>query len=382
MNNDYECPKCHNKFPSQNKVMHDIRCTEENPMALDKSRQNLLNNSNQNSHNEKEEMKNSQEKLCNDVHQKQNPQSNPPIPPPQKKLSESGEFPEVFVCEICGETFALSEKKDHMYCHNLEKEEKDKINNFQPSERDIEQQRQIESQIKRENEMRRQMQNQQYQNVNQQQYQRMNLPNYQNQNNMPYLNAMRMPQYSNNIQFYNNNNNNQNNQQSNIQMRTIIRDQNGQTIIREYAPGGNTNMNNTNNMNYMMMNPFRMMYGNSVNNTNRINLPFSNFNDSNISAMLEQVMQMMRNRGEHPTDQAILNELPETQIDDVTKLDPEKKNCVICLGDFKNGDKATVLPCIHLFHSYCIQNWLKTKNCCPICKYRLTGENLNSQPQM
>ena len=81
---------------------------------------------------------------------------------------------------------------------------------------------------------------------------------------------------------------------------------------------------------------------------------------------------------ENPTDQEILNELPETQIEDVSKLDSEKKNCVICLEDFKNGDKACVLPCVHIFHTNCVKEWLKTKNFCPICKFKLTGENLNS----
>ena len=43
MNNDYECPRCHNFFPNSNKVMHDIRCTIENPMPLDQSRLIQLN---------------------------------------------------------------------------------------------------------------------------------------------------------------------------------------------------------------------------------------------------------------------------------------------------------------------------------------------------
>ena len=95
---------------------------------------------------------------------------------------------------------------------------------------------------------------------------------------------------------------------------------------------------------------------------------------------------------ENPTDEDILNELPETQIEDVNKLDPEKKNCIIkldpekknciiCLEDFKNGDKAIILPCIHLFHNECIKNWLKTQNTCPICKYKLTGENMGNMAQ-
>ena len=35
MDCDYECPRCHNFFPLQNKIIHDIRCTEEKPMPLD-----------------------------------------------------------------------------------------------------------------------------------------------------------------------------------------------------------------------------------------------------------------------------------------------------------------------------------------------------------
>ena len=66
-------------------------------------------------------------------------------------------------------------------------------------------------------------------------------------------------------------------------------------------------------------------------------------------------------------------------IDDINKLDPEKRNCVICLEDFKSGEKATLLPCVHLFHKNCIKNWLKSKNSCPICKFELTRENINKQ---
>ena len=53
----------------------------------------------------------------------------------------------------------------------------------------------------------------------------------------------------------------------------------------------------------------------------------------------------MANNGHYqrPTDKQLLNEFPETKIDDINKLDPEKRNCVICLEDFKSGEKATLL---------------------------------------
>ena len=60
-----------------------------------------------------------------------------------------------------------------------------------------------------------------------------------------------------------------------------------------------------------------------------------------------------------------------TKIDNISSLDPEKKNCTICLCDYINGDKVIILPCIHMFHAECIKEWLK-KNSCPLCKIKIT----------
>ena len=110
MNNDYECPRCHNIFPLQNKIMHDARCTEQNPLPLDESRKNI------NGQEIKEENKIPEEKKEE-------------INIPKKEINEikkppSGEFPEIFECNICHQIFPESERNDHMLCHNLEKEEK------------------------------------------------------------------------------------------------------------------------------------------------------------------------------------------------------------------------------------------------------------------
>ena len=74
--------------------------------------------------------------------------------------------------------------------------------------------------------------------------------------------------------------------------------------------------------------------------------------------------------------QNIINNLPESIIEDVDKLDAERKNCIICLTDFINGDRTTPLPCFHMFHSDCIKSWLKDKTICPVCKLDLTKNNL------
>ena len=52
-------------------------------------------------------------------------------------------------------------------------------------------------------------------------------------------------------------------------------------------------------------------------------------------------------------------------------------NCVICLEDFSNGDKLTVLPCGHEFHKQCISPWLlKRSSLCPICKVSVIGKSV------
>jgi hypothetical protein len=95
-----------------------------------------------------------------------------------------------------------------------------------------------------------------------------------------------------------------------------------------------------------------------------------NFNDVN---QFIQMIQHMQNP-DNPVENNILETLPEFTIDDLTKLPNEKKNCVICLNDFEQGQKATIIPCTHLFHTDCIRSWFETQNTCPICKYVINGE--------
>ena len=366
MNNDYECPKCHNIFPSQNRIMHDARCTEENPMPLDQSRQILLNNQNnpiKEEKNEYKDIKNNQEKQPEKtISPKENSQSKPkPQPQPQpeiqsqqqplKKSSASGEFPNIFVCDICGETLAESEKKDHMLCHNLQREENELLNNqnnLEVSQGQIEQQRQIERIIQQQNDLRRQMQNQQNQRTNQQNTrQRENYINpNRNQNNlfdrdtnmlsesdMQFLGGMGGRNNNFVISQTTTSNPNSGNR---VRIISTMTGPNGQIITRQY--GGDDSGEIENMMNNMNLNidPFNMMFGSSGNRRGqRMNIPFSSINSFGMNSFIQQFLQNM-GRHEHPTDQQILDELPETRIDDVTKLDPEKRNCVICLEDFKN----------------------------------------------
>ena len=52
--------------------------------------------------------------------------------------------------------------------------------------------------------------------------------------------------------------------------------------------------------------------------------------------------------------------------------------CPICLQDYTPSDEVAELNCDdrHCFHSRCLEDWLKHKLECPLCKRPVTG----SQP--
>ncbi|CAN0431261.1 unnamed protein product [Ectocarpus sp. 12 AP-2014] len=52
-------------------------------------------------------------------------------------------------------------------------------------------------------------------------------------------------------------------------------------------------------------------------------------------------------------------------------LKDDGRQCCICLEDFEAGERATRLPCLHLYHTVCIENWLQTSGTCPQCKFRV-----------
>ncbi|KMS98241.1 hypothetical protein BVRB_4g094420 [Beta vulgaris subsp. vulgaris] len=43
--------------------------------------------------------------------------------------------------------------------------------------------------------------------------------------------------------------------------------------------------------------------------------------------------------------------------------------CVICLAVFKENETLRSMPrCKHVFHSHCVDSWLKTHSTCPCCR--------------
>ncbi|KAF8085813.1 hypothetical protein N665_0646s0015 [Sinapis alba] len=42
--------------------------------------------------------------------------------------------------------------------------------------------------------------------------------------------------------------------------------------------------------------------------------------------------------------------------------------CSICQEEYFDGDEVGTMPCEHMYHVSCVQQWLRMKNWCPICK--------------
>ncbi len=79
------------------------------------------------------------------------------------------------------------------------------------------------------------------------------------------------------------------------------------------------------------------------------------------------------NRG---TDPRILSSFPTTTIENVEReLPVDHRNCAICLDDFENGQERKCLPCLHGFHTECIDRWLQSNSTCPVCKFNVQSSS-------
>ena len=267
-----------------------------------------------------------------------------------------------YICKTCKKSIPMEEQKDHILSHKLEQEEKDRLQaqtlqdedifeNLPPEQ--IEQQRKIEEYIRRQ---RNQRQNNNKNN-------NLMINGFNINDNIGNLGRMNMNGFPNIIVRRTNTTNN-NNDLNNLSSGM------GSPGFFENFFNGNMNLNND----FMNMPSGGMR---------RIIIPMGMGAMGNMGGMgqnnlNELIERMLHYRRDNPTDAAIVSELPETKIDDINKLDNDKKSCVICMEDFKNGDVSTNLPCLHMFHTNCIQSWLKTQNTCPICKFQLTQDNINN----
>jgi len=113
---------------------------------------------------------------------------------------------------------------------------------------------------------------------------------------------------------------------------------------------------------------------------------FTQNNDIDIFSQLFQPRR--RNRGanqrtidELPTRQFVVPEqknAEENKSDDAPGTNDNQKSCCICMENFKDAENVRTLPCLHIFHTSCIDSWLVRSSTCPICKFDITRNNANA----
>uniref|UniRef100_A0A8C4QSW5 RING-type E3 ubiquitin transferase n=1 Tax=Eptatretus burgeri TaxID=7764 RepID=A0A8C4QSW5_EPTBU len=52
----------------------------------------------------------------------------------------------------------------------------------------------------------------------------------------------------------------------------------------------------------------------------------------------------------------------------------DSEHCTICLSALDEGDDVRRLPCMHLFHQGCVDQWLTTNKKCPICRVEIDAQ--------
>ena len=88
----------------------------------------------------------------------------------------------------------------------------------------------------------------------------------------------------------------------------------------------------------------------------------NNNNNINIDEILATALNDIENQNEHTQQSSSENDL---------------EHCSICL-DFQNDESIIMECCNKLIHSYCLSEWLKRKNNCPLCRTEQSSYYLNN----
>ncbi|EER12774.1 RING-H2 finger protein ATL5O, putative [Perkinsus marinus ATCC 50983] len=101
--------------------------------------------------------------------------------------------------------------------------------------------------------------------------------------------------------------------------------------------------------------------------------PFDGFDMGGLFGMAEPQQQQRHSNVPPPASSTAIQSLPKVVVtpEDIGEDAKNNQECSICLEPQHVGNKATKLPCGHIFCSGCIVPWLR-KNCtCPVCRYEL-----------
>ena len=98
-------------------------------------------------------------------------------------------------------------------------------------------------------------------------------------------------------------------------------------------------------------------------------------------AVSQQELQQMQDFKRIVPDE----ELAKLQVVAFSELQTDEKNCSICLDEFLAESQLYAIPCKHLFHKACLEDWVAENYKCPVCrgeiaKYKVDFEEQNDEP--
>lgn len=83
----------------------------------------------------------------------------------------------------------------------------------------------------------------------------------------------------------------------------------------------------------------------------------------------ERVSQVQRANLTSSFQQRTAEEVWSPELRARTPLD--QTDCMVCLCSFEDGEPVRLLPCNHIFHTGCVDEWLGRDAHCPICRHSL-----------
>ena len=172
-----------------------------------------------------------------------------------------------------------------------------------------------------------------------------------------------------------NENNNNNNFRPNVNSG-IIRLRNNRVKKRVFLKVGNfikNIMNSDNNRdNEEPFFNFRLERNRRNSNDEINNNNINNIDDGGNDRALDNILNEEDNSFSRDDYNEIIKYIPSNTINKAKNPSDINSKCIICLAELKIGEKESTLPCLHIFHSNCIENWLKQKRTCPICKLEIS----------
>ena len=73
-------------------------------------------------------------------------------------------------------------------------------------------------------------------------------------------------------------------------------------------------------------------------------------------------------QGPPPASKSAIKKLQRFKLQEVSE---DNEMCVVCSENFQVGDTITKMPCSHLFHCHCANEWLRRHCTCPTCRYEI-----------